>query len=63
MKLTINMRLLAQSQQMSPVDRLKAQSFATWLLKVREGRDDTVPVTKLPPDMSRFKYDNSLTYL
>ena len=42
------MRLLAQSERMTPPDRLKAESFAEWLLTVREGRNDTIPMTELP---------------
>jgi len=54
-KLTKNMRLLAQSEQMTAPDRLRAESFAEWLLTVGEGRDNTVPVTELPPGMFEIK--------
>jgi hypothetical protein len=42
------MRLLAQSDQMTPEDHLRAEAFAQWLLKVGEGKDETVPQTELP---------------
>jgi hypothetical protein len=42
------MRLLAQADQMTPEHRLKAESFAKWLLTVGEGKDNTVPFTQLP---------------
>jgi hypothetical protein len=45
------MRLLAQSDQMTPADRLRAEAFAQWLLKVGEGSDNTVPLTELPTGM------------
>ena len=51
LKLTKNMRLLSQSQQMTPVDRFKAESFAEWLLTVGEGKDNTIPMTELPLGM------------
>lgn len=54
-KLTKNMRLLAQSEQMTVADRLRAESFAEWLLTVGEGRDNTIPVTELPPGMFAIK--------
>ena len=53
------MRLLAQSDQMTPEDHLRAEAFAQWLLKVGEGSDDTVPPTELPAGT----YMNLLTYL
>jgi hypothetical protein len=55
LKLTINMRLLAQSEEMTPTDRLKAKLFAEWLLTVGEGRDNTIPETELPPGMLAIK--------
>jgi len=42
------MRLLAQSEKMTFDERLKAESFAEWLLTVGEGRDGTVPLTEIP---------------
>jgi len=42
------MRLLAQSEKLTFNERLKAESFAEWLLKVGEGRDNTVPLTEIP---------------
>ena len=54
-KLTKNMRLLAQSEQMTVADHLRAESFAEWLLTVGEGRDNTTPVTELPPGMFAIK--------
>ena len=56
MKLTKNMRLLAQSDQMTSDDRLRAEAFAQWLLKVGEGSDDTIPLTQLPMGMSLINY-------
>ena len=55
-KLMVNMRLLAQSERMTPPNRLKAESFAKWLLMVGEGTDNTVPLTELPIGMSMIKY-------
>ena len=52
LKLTINMRLLTQSHEMTPLDHLKAQSFADWLLAIGEGRDNMTPVTELPSGIS-----------
>ena len=46
--LTINMRLLAQSEQMTATQLSQAESFAKWLLTVGEGRDNTVPLTEIP---------------
>ena len=46
--LTINMRLLAQSEQMTATQLSQAESFAKWLLKVGEGKDDMLPFTQLP---------------
>ena len=48
MKLTKNMRLLAQSEWMTPEERVRAEDFAQWLLSVGEGSDDAVPLTQLP---------------
>ena len=56
MKLTKNMRLLAQSDRMTPEDRLRAEAFAEWLLKVGEGSDDTVPYTQLPTGIFTTHY-------
>ena len=57
------MRLLAQSDQMSPDDRLRAEAFAQWLLKVGEGGDDTIPLTQLPIGMFLTYMIHLLTYL
>jgi hypothetical protein len=43
------MRLLAHSEQMTASDRMDAELFAEWLLTVGEGRDNTIPMTELPP--------------
>ena len=56
LKLTKNMRLLAQSEQMTPSDRLRAESFAEWLLEAGEGRVDTIPMTLLPSGMFAIKF-------
>jgi len=48
MKLTVNMRLLAYSNEMSQIDYLRAESFAEWLLTVGEGRENTIPFLELP---------------
>jgi hypothetical protein len=50
------MRLLAQSQQMTSADRLKAESFAEWLLTVGDGRGNTIPATELPPGIWTVKF-------
>ena len=50
------MRLLAHAEQMTPEHRLKAESFAKWLLKVGEGKDDTLPFTQLPTGMPIMIY-------
>ena len=50
------MRLLAQSEQMTPSDRRRAESFAEWLLEVGEGRVDTIPMTLLPSGMFAIKF-------
>ena len=42
------MRLLAQSDQMTPEERVQAEGFAQWLLRVGEASDDAVPLTQLP---------------
>ena len=42
------MRLLAQSDQMTPADFLRAEVYAQLLLKVGEGSDDTIPLTQPP---------------
>ena len=51
LRLTINMRLLADSERMSQTDRLYAEGFAAWLLQVGEGRldnsNDSI-IVKLP---------------
>ena len=51
LRLTTNMRLLANSQRMTQMDRLHAEKFAAWLLEVGEGKandlDDFITV-KLP---------------
>jgi hypothetical protein len=49
------MRLLALAELMILTHRLKAESFAEWLLMVGEGRDNTIPVTELPPGMLPIK--------
>jgi len=49
------MRLLAQSEQMVPIHRLKAEAFAQWLLTVGEGRDNTTPLAELPVGMFPMK--------
>ena len=57
------MRLLAQSDQMTPDDRLRAEAFTQWLLKVGEGDDDTIPLTQLPTGMFISYTMHLLTYL
>ena len=57
------MRLLAQSDQMMPEDRLRAEAFAQWLLKVGEGVEDTIPLTQLPTGMFINYPIHLLTYL
>jgi PIF1-like helicase len=42
LRLSTNMRLLAQSHQMDPVECLEAENFANWLLQVGDGTA-TVP--------------------
>ena len=56
LKLTKNMRLLAQSELMAPADRLKAESFAEWLLTIGDGRDNTIPMMELPPGIWTIKF-------
>jgi hypothetical protein len=50
------MRLLAQSERMSLSDRLKAESFAEWLLTVGEGKNGTIPETELPQGKSTMEF-------
>jgi hypothetical protein len=47
-KLTINMRLLAQAEQMTPEHRRETESFGKWVKTVGESKDNTVPFTQLP---------------
>jgi hypothetical protein len=48
LRLTVNMRLLAQAANMTDVDRERAESFAAWLLHVGNGTlngpDDSVEI-------------------
>jgi hypothetical protein len=55
LKLTINMRLLGQSKPMISTDRLRAESFANWLLTVGEGTENTTPTAELPSGMFVIK--------
>ena len=61
--LSINMRLLADAEEMTPNDRLQAEEFAAWLLQVDEGRlndlDDSMTV-KLPSDIIQYHISDSL---
>ena len=57
LRLSINMRLLANAEEMTPNDRLQAEEFAAWLLQVGEGRlnnlDDSMTV-KLPSGIIQY---------
>jgi hypothetical protein len=61
MKLTVNMRLLVDSDKMTPDDRVKAEAFAEWLLSVGEGRQNMTPLLELPSGTFELKSSLSLT--
>jgi hypothetical protein len=57
------MRLLRPPEQMISADRIKAESFAKWLLTVGEGRNNSTPTTELPSGMFAMKAHVWLTTL